>query len=151
MRSDPIQILHPLHNLMHTPQQIKHIIPQALQISDQTAILAIWTNEEPRRLSTGAARSRTFFLSFFLLSNLLCSRAMPYVTHNLLSGQYRGRHPKRTLRIRSTYTTEAVQVPTPRPSVGAAWQLRPSPSVSGTLLNRTLNVQLSTRLVKIAV
>ena len=45
----PMQILHPLRNLMHTPQQIKLFpILQALQISDQTAILAIRTNEEPR-------------------------------------------------------------------------------------------------------
>ena len=46
-----MQILHPLRNLMHTPQQIKLVtILQALQPRDQTAILAIRTNEEPTRL-----------------------------------------------------------------------------------------------------
>jgi hypothetical protein len=56
-----MQILHPLRNLMHTPQQIKlFTILQALQISDQTAILAIWTNKEPGRLPACTTRAKKF-------------------------------------------------------------------------------------------
>jgi hypothetical protein len=55
----PMQILHPLRDLMHTPQQI-NLIPNlhTLQPSDQTPIPAIRTDEEPRRLPARAARSK---------------------------------------------------------------------------------------------
>ena len=53
-----MQILHPLRDLMHAPQHI-HLVPtpHTPQPRDQTPVLAIRTNEEPRRLPDRAARS----------------------------------------------------------------------------------------------
>jgi hypothetical protein len=58
---------------MHAPQQFKlFAILHAPQPSDQTAILAIRTNEEPRRLPARTARSEKH-------QNVWMSEALPYV------------------------------------------------------------------------